>query len=113
MGKKITRLIHNIDPFLAIGNPHVYMQTKDEIGTGDLLHVFDNCRVALIHRDELIHPVRERMGASGGDFQSMSRGQFRQLAAKIDNLLSGNACIAANSVPSSTTDWCISGLICS
>ena len=96
MRKEITRLVHDVDSLFAIGNSHMYVQTEDEIGTSDLLHVFDNCRVALVDGDELVHPVRKWVRASGSDLETVARRQFCQLTAKIDNLLPGNARVAAN-----------------
>src|SRR6266498_2180588 len=88
MRQEIPGLIHNIDTLFAIRDSHVHMQSEDQIYPRNLLHILDDGGVALIHRDELIHPVRERMCASGGDLESIARRQFRQLATKIDNLLS-------------------------
>src|SRR6266702_1446658 len=96
MREEITRLVHDVDSLLAIGNSHMYVQTKDQIGSGDLLHVFDNCRVALVHRDELVHPMRKRMRTGGSNLETVARRQFCQLPPKIDNLLPGNARVAAN-----------------
>ena len=61
MGQEIARLIHDIDSFLAVRNAHVHVQTEDEIGARNLLHVFDDGGVSLIRRDELVHPMGERV----------------------------------------------------
>ncbi len=96
MRQKITRLVHDIDAFGAIGNADVDVQSENEIRSCDLLHVVRDRDVALIGGDFLIHPMRKRMGAGRCNFQTALRRDCRQLAAKIDNLFAGAARVAAN-----------------
>ena len=62
-GKKISRLIHDLDRGLALGNPDVDVQPKNEIGPGQQPHVLDDRFIALAFGDELIVPMRKRMRA--------------------------------------------------
>ena len=48
MWQKVACLIHHIDRFLPIGNADVHMETKDQAGTGDLLHILNDGRVAVM-----------------------------------------------------------------
>ena len=57
MREEITRLVHDIDSLLAVGNCHMHVQTKNETRACNLLHVFNDCCVAFVNGDELIHPV--------------------------------------------------------
>jgi hypothetical protein len=59
----------------------------DQIGAGNLLHVFDDGGVSLIRRDELIHPMRKRMGPGRSDLEPIARRQRCQLTAQLDHLL--------------------------
>ena len=86
-GKKITRLIHDVDRRFAIGNADMHMQSEDEIRPREQLHVFDDFLVALAFGDELIVPVRKRMRADRRDLQSARARQRRQFAPQIDHVL--------------------------
>src|SRR5450432_114412 len=59
--QKISRLVHDVNRSLAMRNADMHMQTKNEIGPRDLLHVFDDFLVTLAFGDELIVPMRKRM----------------------------------------------------
>ena len=96
MRQEIARLVHDIDSFLAVGNSDVHVQSEDEVRARDLLHVFDDGGVALVHRDQLVHPMRERMRAGRCDFQSIVRREHGELAAKLNDLLPRTTRITAN-----------------
>jgi hypothetical protein len=56
-----------VDGRFAIGNSDVHVQSKDEIGARELLHVLDDFLIALAFGDELIAPMGKRMCAHGCD----------------------------------------------
>jgi hypothetical protein len=56
-------LVHDIDGFFPVRNTCVHVQSENEIGARDLLHVLDDGGVALIGGNEQVHPMRKRMGA--------------------------------------------------
>jgi hypothetical protein len=56
-------MVHDIDRFFAIRDADVNVESENEIGARDLLHVFDDVRVALVRRDQLVHPMRKWMRA--------------------------------------------------
>src|ERR1700730_8604178 len=96
MRKEITRLIHDRNRHFAIRNSHVNMQPENKIRTRDLLHVFDDGGVAFVHRDQLVHPMREWMRARRRDLQAVARRNRRQVAAKLNDLLSRASCVTTD-----------------
>jgi hypothetical protein len=86
MGQEITRLVHDMDRHLAICDPDMDVQPKDEVGARNLLHIFDDFLVALPFGDELIVPMRKGMRAGGGNFHPAPRRQTRQMTAQLDNM---------------------------
>src|SRR6266542_613246 len=61
--EKIARLIHHVNGALPIRNADMHMQSEDEIGARELLHVLDDLLISLALSNELIAPVRKRMRA--------------------------------------------------
>jgi hypothetical protein len=53
------------------------MQSENQVCPRNLLHIFDDGGVALIHRDELIHPMEKWMGSGRRDLEPVTRGEFR------------------------------------
>ena len=64
----------------------MHMQPEDQLDARDLLHVLHDRGVTLIGRNQLIHPMGERMRAGRGDAQFVARRQFCQLGSKLDDL---------------------------
>src|SRR5207249_803878 len=59
--EKIARLIHDVNGALPIRNADMHVQSEDEIGARELLHVLDDLLISLALSNELIAPVRKRM----------------------------------------------------
>ncbi len=55
--QEVASLIHHVDCFFAVRNTDMHVQSENEIGPRDLLHVFHDRGVAFINRDRLVHPV--------------------------------------------------------
>ena len=67
MRQEIARLIHEVDPFFAVGDSDMHMQAEDEIHPRDMLQVLHDRRVALVGGDQLIVPMRKGVRARGSD----------------------------------------------
>ena len=80
MRQEIARLVHDVDCYFAIGNSDVHVQSEDEIGARQLLHVFDYFLVAFALGNELIAPMRKRMRARRRNLQSAPACELGQLA---------------------------------
>src|SRR5947207_10868665 len=65
--EKIARLIHDVNRALAIRNADMHVQSEDEIGACELLHVLDDLLIAFALSNELVAPVRKRMRADGSN----------------------------------------------
>lgn len=63
MREEIARLIHDVNGHFTICNSDMDVQSEDEIGACELLHVLDYLLIALALSNELIAPVRKRMCA--------------------------------------------------
>ena len=61
-----------------IGHRDVDVQAEDQQRARQLLQLLDDVLVALAGRDDLVHPVRERMRAGGGDAQADALGARRR-----------------------------------
>ena len=96
MGQEITRLVHEVDPFFAIGNSDMNMQAEDEIGPRDLLHVLHDRRVAFVGGDQLIVPMRKGVRARGSDLQSAAPRQQREFRSQLCDLFARLVNILAN-----------------
>src|SRR5437764_13128401 len=59
--EKIARLIHDVNGALPIRNADMHVQSEDEIGARELLHILDDLLISLALSNELIAPVRKRM----------------------------------------------------
>ena len=62
------------------------VQAEDQQRPRQLLQLFDDVLVALAGGDDLIHPVRERMGAGGGDAQADALRGVGEIAPGADDL---------------------------
>src|SRR4029077_14640309 len=89
MWQKIARLIHHVDGGFALGNADVHVQTEDEIRARELLHILNNFLITLAFGDELISPMRKRMGAARCDFQPAAVRESRKFASQIDDVSAG------------------------
>src|SRR5690349_8122927 len=54
MWEKIAHLVHHMDGDAAVRNSHMNVQAKDQVGSRDLLHVFDNLGVAFAFGNILV-----------------------------------------------------------
>src|SRR5713226_9565613 len=63
------------------------VQSENEIGARELLHVLDDFRITLALSDELIAPMRKGMRADRRSFQSTVAGQLGELAAQFNDVL--------------------------
>src|SRR5438094_6230712 len=113
MRQKIARLVHHVDSHFAIGYAHVHVQSKNEIRAGEQLHVLNDLLVTLALGDVLVPPVRKRVGANRRDFEPALPASSASLLRRSITCVRACSIESQISVPSSTTDWCISGLICS
>src|SRR5439155_11795128 len=86
VGEKIARLIHDVNRTLPIRNADMHVQTENEIGASELLHVLDDLLISLALSNKLIAPVRKRMRAHRGNLQSAATCQFRESAAQFDHV---------------------------
>ena len=68
------------------GIPTCTCRPKDEISARNLLQVFDDRGVAIAGRDQLVHPMRKRMGAGGRDQQPAAGGEVREFAPQLHDL---------------------------
>src|SRR5207245_7643889 len=84
--EEIARLIHDVNRTLPIRNADVHMQTEDEIGASELLHVLDDLLISLALSNKLIAPVRKRMRHHRGNLQSAATCQFRDAAAQLNHV---------------------------
>src|SRR6266480_6943627 len=96
MRQEITRLVHDVDRLFAVRDSDMNVQAKSQTDPRNLLHVIYDCGVALVCRDQLIHPMRKGMRAGGGYYQPVLRRNFGQLSAKCSDLPSRVSGIAAN-----------------
>src|SRR5215469_12372398 len=96
MRQEITRLIHDIDRLFAVRNPDMNVQAKCQTDSRHLLHVVYDRGIALVDRDQLIHPVGKRMCSGGSDYQPVLRRKSCQLSAKCSDFMSRVPSIAAN-----------------
>ena len=85
--QEVARLVHQLDHRRAIGHGDVHVQAEDQQRARQLLQLLDDVLVALARRDHLVHPVRERMRAGGGDAQADALGGVGEIAAVADDLL--------------------------
>ena len=72
------------------------MQPEDKIAARDLLHVVNDRGVAIAGCDQLVHPMRKRMGAGGSNQQAAPRGEGRQFAPQFHHLLAGTLYVVTN-----------------
>jgi hypothetical protein len=72
------------------------VQAKCQTDPRNLLHVIYNRGVPLVDRDQLVHPMRKGMRSGGRNPEPITRRQFGQLIAKINDLLSGGTGISAD-----------------
>jgi hypothetical protein len=113
MRQKIARMIHHVDRRLAIFNPNVHVQPKNQVGPGDQLQILNNILVARVGMNLLGTPVRERMRRHRRDpqpvFPSQSDNASR-IMFRRNNFTSvlASLMLLQIPVPTSTTDWCIS-----
>jgi hypothetical protein len=84
--QKIARLVHQVDHRRGVWHRHVHVQAEDQQRPRQLLQLLDDVLIALARGDDLIHPVRERMGAGGGDAQAHPLCGVRQIAPGADDL---------------------------
>ena len=78
MRKEVARLVHDLDPQLAVGDPDVHVQAEDEQLADDVLQLLFEDLVALVLGDLLVLPVRERMRAGRNDAQARPAAAARR-----------------------------------
>ena len=74
----------------------MHVQTPNQICPRDLLHVVQDGQMALVGANQLILPVRKRMGAGGRDLESFHPGDRSQFASKLNHLLSRRPDVVTN-----------------
>ena len=63
MRQEVPHFVHQIDHRRPVGHADVHVQAEDQQRTRELLQLLDDAVVADARRQDLILPVRERMGA--------------------------------------------------
>ena len=109
--QEVARRVHQVDRRLAVGHRDVDVQPEDQQRARQLLQLLDDAVVADAGREDLILPVREGMGAGGGDGEA--RRVRRRRSARDGCGRSRRAARRRSSqirVPTSTIDWCSSPL---
>src|SRR5215470_11421508 len=89
MRDEIPGSVHDMDRGFWILYTDVNVQAEDKVGTRHLLHVFDDEEITLVGIDFLVTPIRERMGAGGGNRQTVLCGEPDDVAAKFLHLFLG------------------------
>ena len=86
MREKIAGLIHDVNGAVAIRNADVHVQSEDEIGASELLHVLDNFLISLALSNELIAPVRKWVCAHRSNLEAAAAREFCKFGAQLDNM---------------------------
>ena len=69
MGQKIARRVHDLHPYVSVGDTHMDVQAEDEVRARGLLQLFHNLVVPRVRGDGLCFPVGERVGTRRHDFE--------------------------------------------
>ena len=76
MGQKIAGSIHDVDSRLMVFDPHMDVQSKDEIGAGYHFQILDDDFVALVRIDVLLAPICKRVSPRRGQLQTIFSGEL-------------------------------------
>ena len=96
MREEVARLVHDLDPLLAVGDADMHVQPEDEELADDVLQLLLEDLVPLLLGDLLLLPVRERVRAGGHEPQAIAPQEGRERAAGVRDLPAGLAHVGAN-----------------
>src|SRR5438874_106764 len=84
--QKIASLVHHMNRRFAVRNSNMDVQSENQVCARKRLHVSHDFLIAFAFSDELIAPVRKRMGPDRCDLQSAAAGEIRQLAPQLNHM---------------------------
>jgi hypothetical protein len=87
VGQEVAGLVQELDRAGAIGDGDVDVQPEDQERARQLLELLDDVLVALAGGENLVLPLRERVGAGRGDAQPDALGALGELAADMNDLV--------------------------
>src|SRR5207237_6084093 len=97
--EEVARLVHDLDPSLAVRNADVNMQAEDQKLSDHVLHLVLADLVAVLLGDLLVLPVRERMRPRGRDPETDGAKQAGERAAQPQHLFARLAYVRADLRP--------------
>lgn len=89
------------------------MQSKNQIGSGNVFQFIDDVMIARVIGDFLILPFGKRMGTGSPHHQALHGSELEDFIPEEATSFLASATFWQIFVPTSTTDWCISALTCS
>src|SRR3954468_495271 len=84
--QEVAHRVHQMDSGLAVFHPNVHVQSEDEVGACDQLHVFDDLVIALVGINLLCPPVSKWMRGAGSEQQPILVRQLHHLGAELTDL---------------------------